>query len=782
MGCEGSKVDGSKVDPGPNAPFMDWYLKCVLDPDRLQERNGGPVGLKGFAGNQRLNRQLYVAAGRGDAHGVRRLARSGADVNVRLFQLINHYDGSNGQPSGHGVPLSKYRGRWIDQRGDWNKARWGCAGDPAEMTYASRTPLHEAAQRGSADTVAALLELGASPFSRGEGLRTPEDEANHHRSGDFSRCAEMLAAASGGNSATAEEAERWSPPGGVEILRAWYGGPRGHRDVLRRRESAHRNGSWVILNNIHLMPRWLLELEKKLDSFGDASHQNFRLFLSSDPSKGIPIGVLNRCIKLTNEPPGGLKANLKRAFCFFSREAFEEMDSKTKSILFGLCHFHAVMMERKMYGPMGFNMMYPFAIGDLRDSAVILSNYMENSGGGKIPWQDLKYLFGEIMYGGHIVNDFDRLLCGTYLDFFMKDELLDEAEMYPYAEDEKGTSFMCPAPTSYEKYLEHIDVTLTTDTPVAFGLHPNAEIDFRTTQSEVMFRTLVELQPRTAGGDSEGAMSPTEIANAKLDDIMDRFGEKRFDVDDLSASLDEKGPYQNVFLQEMEVMNKLLGEIVRSLKELALGFKGELTMSDAMEAVMNSLYMDTVPGKWVKFSWPSRKALSGWLTNFMARLTQLEDWSNNPAEIPKCTFLSYLVNPQSFLTAVNQVAAQKNQWELDKLVSFSDVTRYATFDKVEAVSREGAYITGLNMQGARWDVSNAVIDRSKPKEMFCAMPVMSVKGLAIDKADFTGMYNCPVYKTEQRGPTFVYCANLRTKSPFGRWVLAGVALILELTT
>lgn len=55
-------------------------------------------------------------------------------------------------------------------------------------------------------------------------------------------------------------------------------------------------------------------------------------------------------------------------------------------------------MERKLYGPMGFNMMYPFSIGDLRDSAVCLTNYMENSGGGKIPWQDLKYIFGEIMY------------------------------------------------------------------------------------------------------------------------------------------------------------------------------------------------------------------------------------------------------------------------------------------------------------------------------------------------------------------------------------------------
>ena len=88
-------------------------------------------------------------------------------------------------------------------------------------------------------------------------------------------------------------------------------------------------------------------------------------------------------------------------------------------------HPHAVMMERKLYGPMGYNMMYPFAVGDLRDSAVILSNYMENSGGGKIPWMDLKYLFGEIMYGGHIVNDFDRLTCKVYLDFFMKDELLE---------------------------------------------------------------------------------------------------------------------------------------------------------------------------------------------------------------------------------------------------------------------------------------------------------------------------------------------------------------------
>lgn len=101
-------------------------------------------------------------------------------------------------------------------------------------------------------------------------------------------------------------------------------------------ELAHRNGHWVILNNIHLMPSWLIELEKKLDEFAlEGSHEKFRLFLSSDPSNAIPIGVLSRCIKLTNEPPAGLKANLKRAFANFSREYIEEV-SHCDKVFMGL--------------------------------------------------------------------------------------------------------------------------------------------------------------------------------------------------------------------------------------------------------------------------------------------------------------------------------------------------------------------------------------------------------------------------------------------------------------
>ena len=100
--------------------------------------------------------------------------------------------------------------------------------------------------------------------------------------------------------------------------------------------------------------------------------------------------------------------------------------------------------------------------------------------------------------------------------------------MYPFAEEEKGVSFLCPAPTSFDKYLEHIDQNMGPDTPIAFGLHPNAEIDFRTTQTDILFRTLLELQPRDTGGDAGESISPDKIAKDSAIEILDKYAEKKF--------------------------------------------------------------------------------------------------------------------------------------------------------------------------------------------------------------------------------------------------------------
>lgn len=63
--------------------------------------------------------------------------------------------------------------------------------------------------------------------------------------------------------------------------------------------------------------------------------------------------------------------------------------------------------------------------------------------------------------------------------------------------------------------------------------------------------------------------------------------------------------------------------------------------------------------------------------------------------------------------SANQVTAQKNQWELDKLQTQSEMLKKFMIDEVDSHSKEGAYVIGLSMQGARWDHNSVSIEKSK---------------------------------------------------------------------
>jgi len=125
-------------------------------------------------------------------------------------------------------------------------------------------------------------------------------------------------------------------------------------------------------------------------------------------------------------------------------------------------------------------------------------------------------------------------------------------------------------------------------------------------------------------------------------------------IDDISSKLgdEQRGPYQNVFLQECEYMNALIREITKSLAEIELAFKGELTMTEKMEALMSCIYFNTIPAPWAKLAFPSTRGLGSWLDNLKQRLEQLNQWKEDPVKIPNVTFLNRLFNPQSFLTAI----------------------------------------------------------------------------------------------------------------------------------
>ena len=72
-----------------------------------------------------------------------------------------------------------------------------------------------------------------------------------------------------------------------------------------------------------------------------------------------------------------------------------------------------------------------------------------------------------------------------------------------------------------------------------------------------------------------------------------------------------------------------------------------------------------------------------------------------------------------------------------------------------------------------------MIQEARLKELNPAMPVIFIKAIPVDRMDTRNVYECPVYKTKTRGPTFVWTFNLKSKEKAAKWILGGVALLLQ---
>uniref|UniRef100_A0A3B1KJE1 Dynein axonemal heavy chain 11 n=1 Tax=Astyanax mexicanus TaxID=7994 RepID=A0A3B1KJE1_ASTMX len=539
-------------------------------------------------------------------------------------------------------------------------------------------------------------------------------------------------------------------------------------------EAAALKGHWVILQNVHLVKHWLVRLSDLLELSGRNADPQYRVFLTGQPAPSpdqhiIPRAILENSLKLTNEPPTGMSASLHAALSNFNQDTLEmsSHEQEFKLLLFSLCYFHACVSERRKFGPQGWNCCYPFNTGDLSISTSVLYNCLEAN--SKVPWEDLCYLVGEIMYGGHITDELDRRLCRTQLQELFNPKLFE------------GELFLCPgfpAPPDldYAGYHRYVDETLPAENPSLYSLHPNAEIEFMTVTSDSLFRTLLELQPRDSALREESEQSVEEMVRDELEQLLEKLPEE-YDLAELLAKTDRRSPYILVCVQECERMNLLISEMHTSLMELDLALKGELSISPHMEALQTALFYGRVPEIWSRLTFPSTKSLAPWFSDVLVQCRELDTWTQDFV-LPAVVWLSGFFNPQSFLTAIMQSIARKNNWPLDRMALCVDVTR-KTKDDYGHPPREGAYVHGLYIDGARWDCSAGVLSEAVLKDLTPAMPVLYIRAVPADQLELKNTYECPVYQTKLRGPTLIWNFHLKTRHPPAKWVLAGVALLLS---
>lgn len=179
---------------------------------------------------------------------------------------------------------------------------------------------------------------------------------------------------------------------------------------------------------------------------------------------------------MTNEPPKGLRSNIYRSFLsdpISDPEWFEscKQTNNFKQLLYALCFFHAVIQERRQFGPIGWNIPYEFNETDLRISVTQLKMFLDEYEG--VQYDAIRYLTGECNYGGRVTDNWDRRTLNTLLANYYTPKLLDESMPYYFDDENIYTS---PDEKEYEEFIKYIQNLSNIAKPGVFGLHANADI------------------------------------------------------------------------------------------------------------------------------------------------------------------------------------------------------------------------------------------------------------------------------------------------------------------
>eukprot|EP01135_Chromosphaera_perkinsii_P011757 Nk52_evm3s2496 gene=Nk52_evmTU3s2496 len=537
---------------------------------------------------------------------------------------------------------------------------------------------------------------------------------------------------------------------------------------------AMRAGGWVLLQNCHLCLNFVKDTIDILKEHEDIE-RSFRLWMTTEPHINFPISLLHCSIKFTNETPQGVKAGLRRTFSSITPDMLNIVDSKYwRPCLYALAFLHTTVQERRKYGPLGWNIPYEFNQTDLAASIQFVQNYLYDCSPRKsISWNTIRYMTGEIHYGGRVTDDFDRRLLKTYCRSWFGEQMLNSNFKF-YKNYPMPT---CKTVDEFNNFIESMPIS---DTPEIFGLHSNADIAFRTKQATDIFNAIIDIQPK------EMTMSGNETMESQIDklakQLLERLPEEfpKEDVQNRTREIGSSSPLIVFLSQEIDLVQKVLVKVKTTLSDLIKALSGTIVMNEHSVEALHALRTSRVPKQWTKITWES-PSLSAWYADLEKKCTQYRQWLRNGKL--NSYWLAGFFNAQGFLTSVTQeVTRNHSGWSLDYVRLHTEVVSKYLADVVFPPN-EGVYIHGLFLEGAGWDKRERTLIEPTPKLIYTPMPCIHISAVQVSTPREKDLYVCPVYRRSERTDlNYIFdcyvkpciASNPKTTE---HWILRGVAML-----
>ena len=575
-------------------------------------------------------------------------------------------------------------------------------------------------------------------------------------------------------------------------------------------------GYWVYLGNMHLSKAFMKELERVIEYINSQSvkNSNFQLFLSTKAVPYIPLSLLHDCVKITLEPSKGIQPNMHKIITNLipeytvkeSKDAFEEF-FRYKKLVFALSWFHTILNERKRFKSLGWNVDYEFTDSDFVFSEKVLRDFVSRD----LQWEALNHLIANINYTGRVTDKWDARVLAVYAKELFVDQLLKDPEFsligqendqvytLPPENEElmNNTKLKQTANINYftsrfkGEFIDFIGNFPEVENPKIFGQHINAEISMRIEDSKALISALETLKGGLQVNINDDRLNFEVVAmvediRGKLPELLNladfRDGLLRRYKDYKSALAD---PYNTVVIQEAKSYNKLLKLIGEDLGLIVNCVTGKTLMTEEVETILDNLHSNRLPERWGSF-YLSNKPLYSWLDNLEQRVAQIKTWLQK-GSLAKY-WLGGLIFPSGFLTAVMQSTARKANLPMDVLKwEFSFIANESI---AKSAPKDGAYVYGLYVEGAKWDRDLSCLADADPMQLHYNMPIIHFKPVekitrVAGKIDY---FECPCYTHQIRSgsgdnSSFVFSIPLpfeadRYNEAF--WIKRGTALLLSL--